>query len=274
MGYWTHKIGRIIQRKGSDVNRTFATVTASYGYFPMLPFLLPSRRRQKVQWFVDQYVQAKAAYPNAHFSFVGHSHGTYLLAKALQDYPDLRFKHIVLAGSVVLSHYPWDKLIAEGRVEKVLNYVATADWVVAFFPKLFQVLCLQDLGAGGHDGFTSSDPRLLQIEFLRGQHSAALIEENWPTIAHFVVHGTHTELDPACKVMGRRNPVVEALGRVPYLVWAGLILLLGWVGWQLLRLETQSPMLARLTKESPWVPLQLLVLVIYLASIRAVLTRL
>src|ERR1700682_3803415 len=67
MGYWTHKVGRMIQREGAATNCLFATVTASYGYFPLLPFLLPSRRRQKLHWLVDPYVAAKAAYPNAEF---------------------------------------------------------------------------------------------------------------------------------------------------------------------------------------------------------------
>src|SRR5437762_14376361 len=38
--------------------------TPTYGYFAMLPFVLPWIRRQKVEWFMDQYVSARAQFPN------------------------------------------------------------------------------------------------------------------------------------------------------------------------------------------------------------------
>jgi hypothetical protein len=58
------------------------TVTSSYGFFPMGPFVLKAERRKRTGWLMDQYVTAKAAYPNAVFSFIGHSNGTYLAASA------------------------------------------------------------------------------------------------------------------------------------------------------------------------------------------------
>jgi pimeloyl-ACP methyl ester carboxylesterase len=273
MGYWTHKVARMIQREGAVTSRLFATVTASYGYFPLLPFLLPSRRRQKVLWLVDQFVAAKAAYPKAEFSFVGHSHGTYLLAKALRDYPEVAFKHVVFAGSVVPCQYPWVDQLRRGRVTNILNYVATADWVVAFFPKVFQILRLQDLGAGGHDGFSCSDPALHQLTYLRGQHGAALVEDNWEAIARFVVHGT-TEIGTGCEIEPRRNRLVETLGRVPYLVWAFLVTAVGFGGWTLLSLDVGSTSLMRLAYSYPWMPLQVLAFAIYLWVIKIILTRL
>ncbi len=274
VGYWTHKIARMVQREGASANRIFATVTASYGYFPMLPFLLPSRRRQKVQWLVDQYVAAKARYPRAEFSFVGHSHGTYLLARALQDYSDLSFKRVVFAGSVVLCQYPWPQQISRGRVSEILNYVADADWVVAFFPKLFQLLRLQDLGAAGHDGFYSSDPSLLQVEYLRGQHSAALIEDNWRAIAHYIVHGGHATLETGCPIRPHRNRFIETLGKAPYVVWALAVALIIYGGWKLVSLEVGSPSLFELASTHHSMPLKVFIVAIYLWVIKGLLTKL
>jgi hypothetical protein len=57
---------------------------------------------------------------------------------------------------VVRRQYDWDRYIARGQVQEVANYVATADWVVAFFPKALQTLGIQDLGSAGHDGFRSA----------------------------------------------------------------------------------------------------------------------
>ena len=134
-GFWTQKIARHVKFVGESTTRHFQTETSSYGYFAMLPFLLPSRRRAKVEWLMDQYTEALARYPKAEYSFVGHSNGTYMLARALRDYPACHFKRVVFAGSVVRCDYEWAKLLREKRVEAVLNYVATADWVVALFPK-------------------------------------------------------------------------------------------------------------------------------------------
>ncbi len=189
-GYWTHKVARRVKALGRNHGRIFETETSSYGYFPMLPFLLPWRRRAKVEWLMDQYAEAKATYPNAEFSFVGHSNGTYLLAKALQEYPSCRFKRVVFAGSVVRRKYDWSALIRSGQVEAILNYVATADWVVAFFPKALQILRPVDLGSAGHDGFDQTDgERIRELHFVRGGHAAALTEENWDAIARFIVLG-------------------------------------------------------------------------------------
>ncbi len=85
LGYWTRKIARRVQKMGKDRNITIASETSTYGYFPMLSFLLPWKRREKVEWLMDEYAQALAMYPKAEFSFIGHSNGTYLLAKALQE---------------------------------------------------------------------------------------------------------------------------------------------------------------------------------------------
>jgi len=207
-GYWTHKVARriiLLARNKKIDNTVYATETSSYGYFPILSFFLPTKRREKVEWLMDQYAEALALYPNAEFSFVGHSNGTYLLASALQDYPVCRFKNVVLAGSVIKTGYDWEAVIARGQVKKVLNYVATADWVVAFFPRMIQKLRIQDLGGAGHDGFDSnpSIPQVEQFKFIRGTHSAALNEANWDAIAHFVLTGE--QHDPPLSIKGNKH---------------------------------------------------------------------
>ena len=47
-GFWTHKIARRVQARGNkQPERLYATETSTYGYFPMLSFLLPWRRRTR-----------------------------------------------------------------------------------------------------------------------------------------------------------------------------------------------------------------------------------
>jgi pimeloyl-ACP methyl ester carboxylesterase len=256
-GYWTQKLARKIQRLAKEKQIVLRTETSTYGYFPMLPFILPSHRRWKVEWLMDQYTENKALYPEAVFHYVGHSNGTYLLAKALEEYPACRFKHVVFAGSVVRRNYPWKMVYAKGQVKAVLNFVATGDWVVALFPKLFEVLRLppwipyiQDLGSAGHDGFivdatesrkanSSENKRsnpdqhcykdeatsLTEVRYIVGDHGAALREENWDAIAEFIVNGEIQENKLAKKLLSKkRNLFWELLGRAPYLAWLVIIL--------------------------------------------------
>lgn len=247
-GYWTQKIARrvvamarqrnklIDRQKAPDTATTekkqiIKTETSSYGYFAMLPFLLPHIRRKRVEWLMDRYAENKALYPDAQFSYVGHSHGTYMLAKALDDYACLRFKHIAFAGSVVSTRYDWSTLISRGRVKSVVNFVASADWVVAVFPRTFQMLELQDLGSAGHDGFQQENAALFKSEYVKGGHGAALREENWDVIATFILDGSKpAEPDLAHQ---RRSWTVQLGNYAPQLVLLALILVL-WGGYILL----------------------------------------
>jgi pimeloyl-ACP methyl ester carboxylesterase len=230
-GFWTHKIARKVKARGREKNRVFETETSGYGYFPMLPFLLARGRRRKVEWFMDQYTEDLALYPNADFSFIGHSNGTYLLARALEDYPACRFKHVVFAGSVVRTGYDWDALIDADRVTAVLNYVATADWVVAWFPKALEMLRLQDLGSAGHDGFVAMPSRhgcssgRCQIKFVQGGHGAALHERHWDTMAYFAVNGELPET-ALSYVREGRSRLVELIGTAAPVVWLALMALI------------------------------------------------
>jgi pimeloyl-ACP methyl ester carboxylesterase len=255
-GYWTKKIARKIRALGG--NEIYATETSTYGYFPMLSFLLPFHRRDKVEWLMDQYSENLALYPDADFHFVGHSNGTYLLAQALREYPCCRFKHVVFAGSVVPIDYNWSLFIKRHQVAKVLNFVATGDWVVAFFPKFFQVFPFmrwQGLGSAGHDGFKVCKdlpflhPHLrgalvngdiFQVEYIEGGHGAALVEDNWETIADFIVSGVveNSHLSRLEPLLSKNQvPLISALSKVPYLVVGLILIIIIWLGWVVLSLN-------------------------------------
>ena len=174
-------------------------------------------RQGKVEWLLDQYVTTKSLYPDAPFYYVGHSNGTYLAASALLQCEAVRFDRIVFAGSVVRRDFAWRRLIDQGQVKRVLNYVATADWVVAIFPKALQTVNWQDLGSAGHDGFNPGLGEVVEIEYVPGAHAAALKEQNWNGIADFIVNdGTPrpTDLpkkrDILTKLAGWGSPVLFA----------------------------------------------------------------
>jgi alpha-beta hydrolase superfamily lysophospholipase len=245
-GYWTDRIAaRIEQRaRARKDGREFATVTAGYGYFPMLSFLTPGARQQKVEWLMDQYTEAKFRYPNAkRFSYVGHSHGTYLLAKALEDYPAVRFENVLFAGSVVRKAYPWQDIVP--RVKRVMNVRADGDWVVAWFPQALEQVRMQDVGAAGFAGFqpASAVPAVSNMPgYARGGHSAALDESWWDAIADFVIG---QDFVPPGKVATEQQRtwwehLVKGIGHAAWVLWIAIAAVLGLGLWAILRLPLRE----------------------------------
>lgn len=247
-GYWTKKIGNHIKDTYEKIHKKgeLKLETSSYGYFPMLSFLIPGERQRKVEWFMDRYVRARALYPNAKFHFVGHSNGTYLLAKALQDYPAVHFENVVFAGSVVKTSFQWkdyseankkyEKDEKKFQIGKVLNYVATYDWVVAFFPNTLERLGLQDLGGAGHDGFT--DTTVKNEGYIVGAHSAALNETVWDSIAEFVVKGEYVE--PKGMVRSEQNSFLVFFAYIAPVILLLIAALLVFILVGLLRLNVRE----------------------------------
>jgi pimeloyl-ACP methyl ester carboxylesterase len=237
MGFWTQKVARAIKQEaagrtkivnGKTKNIDFRSVTTSYGYFAMAPFVLWWIRKGKAEWLMDQYVEARAHYPRADFSYVGHSNGTYLVARALQDYPAARFKRIALAGSVVRCDYKWLDLINnKRRIHEVLNYVATADWVVALFTKGMKWIPLLDLGSGGHDGFGEASPEgpVYQVSFIKGRHGAGHEERHWCDIAKFIVSGEVPKRDARAQ-----NKTLKAFGHLSIFILLAILIGVFWIG--------------------------------------------
>lgn len=234
-GYWTDKIARHVWKQCSeDLRPNLRRVTSSYGYFGMGPFLFPSVRRKKVEWLVEEVLTARARYPRAKLSYIGHSNGTYLLAKALEIYKDVeqfKFDRVVFAGSVVRSEYKW----SDKSVNGVLNLVANRDWVVAFFPQLFELIPIQDLGSAGHNGFTRVE---YNRKYADGGHGAGIQNDFWDPIAGYVLNqdqhtgdktdgGSVDGEKQALVDQGRWGMALRFLGKAtPLPVWTFLIVLL------------------------------------------------
>ena len=234
-GYWTDKIARHVWKQCTEELRpNLRRVTSSYGYFGMGPFLFPSVRRKKVEWLVEEVLAAHARYPRAKFSYIGHSNGTYLLTKALEIYAGVKqfkFDRVVFAGSVVRSDYNWE----DKRVNGVLNLVANRDWVVAFFPQLFELIPIQDLGSAGHNGFKRVE---YNYKYADGGHGAGIQNTFWDPIAGYILNqeqsggeesgSEHSDEETATRVeIGHLGKLMRVLGKAtPLPVWTLLIVLL------------------------------------------------
>jgi pimeloyl-ACP methyl ester carboxylesterase len=226
LGDWTDRLAAHIRERAQAIHRKVATVTSGYGYFPMGKFLLVGERQKNVRWFMDQYTEALAKYPNARLEFVGHSNGTYLLASALTHYQACSFDRAVFAGTVVRRDFDWDQMVADGRISALRSYVATADWVVGIFPHVFEylpkALRSADIGSGGFLGFEKFEAKRNEVRFIAGAHSAALCGNNFGPIAQFILSGDGGEL-PAQLKRSEQARAVLLMAKLCWLIWFALI---------------------------------------------------
>jgi pimeloyl-ACP methyl ester carboxylesterase len=210
-GFWTHRIAEHVRMAGprKEGEYAFRGWTPTYGYFAMLAFVLPWVRREKVEWFMDQYVSAFAQYPKSDFHFVGHSNGTYLAASGFRNYPAFHLRNVFFAGSVVRSDFPWAELIDQGRVQRFQNIVASTDKIVALLPKSVEWAKAFDLGGAGFDGFADAGAggQITELKYVKGGHSAGITEEHWKQIAEFIVRGTAvSQLPGQARLYAQRQP--------------------------------------------------------------------
>lgn len=179
----------------------------TYGYFDMVSFLLWPERQAKVRWFMDELTELQAKYPNmTNLCFIGHSHGTYVLVSALTKYKALKLDRAVFAGSVVPQNFGWTSPGLTNRIQAVRNYVGSEDWVVAIFPRLFELihwgvnLTYFDVGSAGFNGFQRPNEMsdgswtnfMHETKYIIGKHSAAIEPGKTnmiDSIAAFVING-------------------------------------------------------------------------------------
>jgi pimeloyl-ACP methyl ester carboxylesterase len=223
-GHWTGDLALTITGAARRAAKEVRIITSDYGYFPIVGFLLQPERQKNVRWFMDQYTEALARYPKAGMSFIGHSNGTYLLASALARYPACVFERAVFAGSVVNREFPWDKHVEDNRLTAIQNYVATADWVVAIFPAIFERLrkANSDLGSAGHSGFADRDPPVYEVTYIQGGHGAAIVPDNFETIGNFILGDDIATLKPELAAHSQTNAVIWA-GKLCLLIGLALV---------------------------------------------------
>jgi len=223
-GGWTRRLAAILKRRAQEKGRKLVTITSSYGYFPMLNFLLLSERQKNVRWFMDQYTEALARYPKAApIDFAGHSNGTYLLASALDRYAACNFGRAVFAGSVVPRKFPWDQMVGEGRIRAIRNYVATRDVIVGVFPRLFERG--GDIGSAGFFGFQREPAAGDEFHYLSGGHGVGVSAANLESVASFLVDGTLHDPPPEI-TRGKQASGAILLSKLNWLVCIVLVVAL------------------------------------------------
>ncbi|WP_257165762.1 lysophospholipase [Bradyrhizobium sp. SRS-191] len=232
---WPAEVKRSIEKQIGDRAATVKVIPPLYRRFAMLPFLLYWDRQENVRWFMDQYIQARAMYPNVDtMDFIGHSNGTYILASALQRYPVLKVRNVFFAGSVVPAHYDWATLMSGERVTgRVWNICADKDWVVAIFPQFFQQISdlmklkaepgFFDIGSAGFRGFrhgSGDEGRLLNLKYISGGHGAAVKIAMVEPIATYVAADPNLDFVQLWRPGDRPEPsALEFASNLSWLIW-------------------------------------------------------
>ncbi|MDJ0890202.1 MAG: hypothetical protein QNK18_03240 [Gammaproteobacteria bacterium] len=237
-GFWTKRVAREIKSLGRRNNISVRAPTPSYGFFSMWDFVKPGGRQNAAYWFMERYADVKSHFPKARVSFVGHSNGTYIAARALELCPAVNLERVVFAGSVVRCKFNWSRF--RGRVKGVLNYVGNNDGVVAFLPAVFELLRIPWLDVGGAGAFGFGNTRhhdqklqrdtgptkadrdappvdVYEYQFIRGGHGAAVSEGYWPEIAEYILLDKLPERETAerkksVRILFRGAPFFTLLG--------------------------------------------------------------
>jgi len=119
---WAEMVGSVL-RKQAGVQ----VVPLRYGYFDVLKFLCPiGTRRAPVSRIVRELRDLRAEHPNARFSAIAHSFGTYALVKALDEL-DLRLYRVVFCGCIVDDRFRRARYAAQLGPDPVLNDCGSRD---------------------------------------------------------------------------------------------------------------------------------------------------
>lgn len=159
-GVWQKDLVPSLARDG------FIPVPLDYGNFSVVKFLIPWKRRKKVEWLRERLECIPEVQQGERPSIIAHSFGTYLVARLLEKYPMLKFDKLVFAGGIVSSDFEWSKILDAGQVNLLRNDYGRLDpW--PRFAKMF----VSDTGDSGTVGFSCKHDLMFQKEFANYKHS-------------------------------------------------------------------------------------------------------
>ncbi|GAA1761201.1 alpha/beta hydrolase [Agromyces humatus] len=167
-------------------------VAPDTGYFSAFEFALPFVRNRKAHQFLEKYGDVAVTHDPDNFAFLGHSNGTYMLGRSMLRVPAVRFRNILLAGTVLNPNFDWELLrrrrqigsygpnkngLREWKDGAVHNERVRIDVPVGVLSAFLGGLkpFNATVGTGGTAGFVNADGVVSQDDgFYRGGHAGAL----------------------------------------------------------------------------------------------------
>jgi hypothetical protein len=216
-GAWQKELTAELNRAGFD------HVPLDFGFFRALQLLWPRARQRLLQWFLKEYTVRRLEYGDAHVSAIAHSFGTYLIARALERFPEVTFDRVIFCGSIVRQDFPWTRIVDARQVVEVLHEYGRLDvwaklvgWVVS------------DAGPSGARGFDDSAAgRVVQRERLDFKHSDYFYllnyKKNWIPFLRGLGPGPLTPLEQGSPNWRYRATLIGIAVLVPVLLFALLV---------------------------------------------------
>jgi hypothetical protein len=144
-------------------------VPLKYEFFDALRFWLPFvTRRLPISQLIWRIREARRQNPDARFSVIAHSFGTYAIAEILRDHPDITLHRLVLCGAVLKRNFRWDRIKNQVETE-IINDCGMRD----VWPVLAQSTTW-GYGASGTFGFGSPG---IRDRFHAQGHSGLFVDE-------------------------------------------------------------------------------------------------
>ncbi|MGH9821999.1 MAG: tetratricopeptide repeat protein, partial [Blastocatellia bacterium] len=189
-GAWQKELTTVLNEAG------FIHEPLNYGFLEAIKILFRSRRTRQVKWFVQEYTRIREEYGNRRLSVIAHSFGTYLVAEAMEHYPEIRFERVILVGSIIPIDYSWRVRLDARQVISVLNECARQDIVV----KLAEWV-ISNAGPSGSRGFEDNAGGLVtERKHPRFGHSDYFYRLNYTNNwIPFLSDGTAPRLPPSPK---------------------------------------------------------------------------
>lgn len=174
-----------------------------YGRYGLRKFLLPGNNDLMVTKFYQWMHELRARHSSLDFesyldrpSVVAHSFGTWIVGNALMKHPDLRFKTLILSGSILPRDFDWPRLFARNQVSFVRNEYGERDpW-----PGVAKFL-VPNTGTAGREGFDWYSSAVENVPCEWFGHDDSLLE---PHIATNWMPALNRSISPLFLLHGRQ----------------------------------------------------------------------
>jgi pimeloyl-ACP methyl ester carboxylesterase len=119
---WQNEIAHTLADEG------FIPQPTNYGRFDLFRFLVPISyfRKRATDTVLDQIRDVRKQFPDARYSVIAHSFGTYVFAQILKRGFDLQFHRVIFCGSVLYYKFEFEQ-ISDRFTAPIVNDVGTRD---------------------------------------------------------------------------------------------------------------------------------------------------
>lgn len=221
-----------LKRRATKYYGEEAIEAPDYGFFTAAHFAFSPLREKNIPKFRDLYGQLVAENPLAEFDFIGHSNGTYILAKSLLTTPSMVFRNVSLIAPVVSDEFDWGLIFSKGQIKSIRYDVATEDWPVGILCAALDALGSSEVGPSGVTLFKGNSDamarsRLKKVGWYDGGHSIALHPTNRDHLLKFVETGSY--FDAGLKLKNDVGWMRTVSNATPYIIWTFVLGLLWWI---------------------------------------------